>query len=107
MHTGTLCSVFPSTKCGPGLYAVDLPVRLALGETHVIALTKAALGDAGVDVGQLESAAAASGRASAGAPGVERSSTVLLVKNLPYSATQEELQVTPQRFDPQYLAAWL
>lgn len=71
----------------------DVPVRMALGETHVIALTKHALGGAGVNVDALESAAAASGQA-ASQKRIERSGTVLLVKNLPYTASEPELQVT-------------
>ena len=70
----------------------DVPVRMALGETHVIALTKRALGDSGVNVDALETAAAASGKA-AGQTRVERSGSVLLVKNLPYTASEPELQV--------------
>ncbi len=65
---------------------------MALGETHVIALTKKALADAGVDTDALEAAAAAGGSA-ASQHSVERSSTALLVKNLPYSATEAELEV--------------
>ncbi|KAK9806736.1 hypothetical protein WJX72_000950 [[Myrmecia] bisecta] len=71
--------------------AADLPVRMALGETHVIGLTKKALGDAGVSVEALEEAAGASGKASA-TKAIARSTTALLVKNLPYSATAGELQ---------------
>ena len=70
-----------------------MPVRMALGETHVIALTKRALGEAGVDVEVLEGAAAASGKAAA-QKHVERSGTALLVKNLPYTAAEAELQVS-------------
>lgn len=65
---------------------------MALGETHVIAMTKRALGEAGVNVEALESAAAASGKAAAQTR-IERSGTVLLVKNLPYTASEAELQV--------------
>jgi len=64
----------------------DLPVRMALGETHVIAATKKALAEAGAEVEALE-AAAVSGKGAK----VERSDTCLLVKNLPYSVTAEEL----------------
>ena len=73
----------------------DLPVRMALGETHVIALTKAALAEAGVDLNTLEAAVVAGGsRAGRDIVGaVERSKAVLLVKNLPYSASQQDLQV--------------
>ena len=65
---------------------------MALGETHVIALTKRALADAGVDTDTLEAAAAAGGSAAA-QRAVERSGAALLVKNLPYSATEAELEV--------------
>ena len=52
--------------------AGDSPaVRLALGEAHVIAATKAALAAAGVDVARLEASAAAAG---SGGRGKERSS---------------------------------
>lgn len=71
--------------------AADMAVRMALGETHVIAETKRQLGDAGASVDVLEAAAAAVGRASQRSS-VPRSDTVLLVKNLPYSASQEELE---------------
>lgn len=70
--------------------AADLPVRMALGEAHVIAMTKKALGDAGVSIEVLEEAAAASGKASA-SHAVHRSPVCLLVKNLPYTASQEDL----------------
>ena len=63
---------------------------MALGEAHIIALTKRALGDAGADVGALEAAAAAGGSAAASAA-VPRSSTVLLAKNLPYAVSEAEL----------------
>lgn len=71
--------------------AVDLPVRMALGEAQVISRTKAALADSGVDVEKLEAAAAASGKAAQKTT-VARSSQVLLVKNLPYSTTEDELE---------------
>ena len=75
----------------------DLPVRMALGEAHVVALTKKGLEEGGADVTALEQAALTSGKASTKAPGVDRSSTVLLVKNLPYSATETELLVSESR----------
>jgi multiple RNA-binding domain-containing protein 1 len=68
--------------------ASDMAVRLALGETQVIAQTKAGLADAGVNISALEASAVA-GRSSSGVP---RSSTVLLVKNLPYSTDKDELE---------------
>lgn len=70
---------------------------MALGETHIVALTKAALAEAGVNVDTLEAAAAAGGRQAAqGGKAIPRSSTALLVKNLPYSANERELQVCNQ-----------
>ena len=80
------------------LFCADLPVRMALGETHVVSLTKSALGDAGVDVEALEAAAAAVGERNngAGKKTLERSDRTLLVKNLPYSATEADLMVNPE-----------
>ena len=72
---------------------------MALGETHVIALTKRALGEAGVDVAALEAAAAAAGKSAARAA-VARSPTTLLVKNLPYTSTETELQVRRRPLPP-------
>lgn len=46
---------------------------------------------AGADIAKLEAAAAAGGRAAA-TKGVARSDSVLVVKNLPYSATEAELE---------------
>jgi len=74
--------------------APDMAVRMALGETQVIAETKSALADAGVDVEALENAAAAAGKGKKGREKISviRSDTILLVKNLPYSADEEELE---------------
>lgn len=58
----------------------------------MIALTKRALDEAGINVTAIEAAAAAGG-AAAKSTAVARSSTALLVKNLPYSATEAELEV--------------
>ncbi|EFJ46013.1 hypothetical protein VOLCADRAFT_63158, partial [Volvox carteri f. nagariensis] len=68
----------------------SVAVRMALGEAQVIAATKQALAEAGVCVEALERAAAASGKAAA-TRSVARSGTALLVKNLPYSANDDEL----------------
>ncbi|KAL9247877.1 hypothetical protein vseg_021259 [Gypsophila vaccaria] len=65
--------------------ADDLAVRLALGETQIIAETKEALANAGVNVTSLEEFA--SGKTE----DLKRSNHVLLVKNLPYSSTESEL----------------
>lgn len=61
---------------------------MALGEAKVVAQTKEALAEAGVDIAKLEVAAAAAGKASA-TKSVARSTTTLLVKNLPYSSMGE------------------
>ena len=75
--------------------ADDAALRLALGEAHVLATTKAALAAEGVDVGALTAAAAAPrkrGRAPDATPrGPPRSATTLLIKNLPYATTRDEL----------------
>ncbi|CAN6448796.1 unnamed protein product [Victoria cruziana] len=65
--------------------ADDLAVRIALGEAHVIAETKKALMNAGVNVAALEDLV--SGRTD----NVKRSNHVLLVKNLPYGSIESEL----------------
>ncbi|XP_031480603.1 uncharacterized protein LOC116250805 [Nymphaea colorata] len=65
--------------------ADDLAVRIALGETHVIAETKKALMNAGINVAALEDLA--SGRTE----NIKRSNHVLLVKNLPYGSIESEL----------------
>ncbi|CAA0824296.1 Unknown protein [Striga hermonthica] len=63
----------------------DLAVRIALGETQVIAETKKALVSAGVDVSSLEEFA--TGKTD----GLKRSNHVILVKNLPYGSSEGEL----------------
>lgn len=65
--------------------ADDLAVRMALAETQVIAETKKALSNAGVNVASLEEYAAGK------VDGVKRSNHVLLVKNLPYGSSENEL----------------
>ncbi|KAL2474679.1 nucleotide binding [Abeliophyllum distichum] len=65
--------------------ADDLAVRIALGETQVIAETKKALSNAGVNVASLEEFA--SGKTD----GLKRSNHVILVKNLPYGSSESEL----------------
>ncbi|XP_074269946.1 multiple RNA-binding domain-containing protein 1-like isoform X2 [Silene latifolia] len=72
--------------------ADDLAVRIALGETQIIAETKEALTNAGVNVTSLEEFA--SGKTEA----LERSNHVLLVKNLPYSSTESDLSKMFARF---------
>ncbi|GFR48899.1 hypothetical protein Agub_g10847 [Astrephomene gubernaculifera] len=80
----------PTSAAGGGGAGDSVAVRMALGEAQVIASTKQALAEAGVQVEALERAAAASGKASA-VRTVARSGTTLLVKNLPYSADENEL----------------
>ncbi|GLT59947.1 hypothetical protein SLA2020_327400 [Shorea laevis] len=65
--------------------ADDLAVRIALGETQVIADTKKALAHAGVNVTSLEEFAAGN------TDGMKRSNHVLLAKNLPYGSSESEL----------------
>ncbi|KAH9741642.1 nucleotide binding [Citrus sinensis] len=65
--------------------ANDLAVRIALGETQVIAETKKALTNAGVNVSSLEEFSAGK------TDGLKRSSHVFLVKNLPYDSSEGEL----------------
>ncbi|KAI4297016.1 hypothetical protein L6164_036928 [Bauhinia variegata] len=65
--------------------ADDLAVRIALGETQVIAETKNALSNAGVNVDALEEFA--NGKVD----DAKRSNHVLLVKNLPYGSSENEL----------------
>jgi multiple RNA-binding domain-containing protein 1 len=72
---------------GPGPHAAPPPPPTTL---QVIAQTKQALGDAGVDIAKLEAAAAASGKASL-SKSVARSGTVLLLKNLQWATSEEEL----------------
>ncbi|KAI8568595.1 hypothetical protein RHMOL_Rhmol02G0213000 [Rhododendron molle] len=72
--------------------ADDLPVRIALGETKVIAETKKALVNAGVNIASLEELAI-------GKPdGVKRSDHVILVKNLPYGCSEDELDKMFRKF---------
>ncbi|XP_059633627.1 uncharacterized protein LOC132276287 isoform X3 [Cornus florida] len=65
--------------------ADDLAVHIALGETQVIAETKKALVNAGVNISSLEEYTAGK------TEGVKRSNHVILVKNLPYGSSEGEL----------------
>ncbi|KAK6268371.1 hypothetical protein QUC31_012531 [Theobroma cacao] len=65
--------------------ADDLAVRIALGETQVITETKKALANAGVNISSLEEVAAGK------TDGMKRSNHILLVKNLPYGSSDDEL----------------
>lgn len=79
-------------QCGVGFGVPDLATRLAQGEVLVLRATKAALAEAGVAVETLEAAAAAGGHAAVHTS-VPRSPSTLLVKNLPYSASEDKLLV--------------
>jgi len=68
-----------------GPEADDVAANVALGETDVISDTKNAFKKAGVNVESLEELA--KGKVD----GVKRSNHVLLAKNLPYDATENEL----------------
>nr|CAB3488225.1 unnamed protein product [Digitaria exilis] len=71
--------------------ADDLAVRIALGETHVIAETKKYLSRSGVNVAALEEFASKKNEKS------KRSNHVILVKNLPFSTSEEELAAIFQK----------
>tara|TARA_B110000208_G_scaffold107552_1_gene133419 strand:- start:42 stop:2402 length:2361 start_codon:yes stop_codon:yes gene_type:complete len=68
--------------------AASMAVQLALSETHAIAQTKRDLEANGIDIEVLESLQK---RQSSG-KAIVRSATVLLVKNLPFESTEEELR---------------
>ena len=70
--------------------AKDLAVRLALGEAQVVSETKEALAAAGVNVASLDHAVAGDRQKK---KTIARSDAVILVKNLPYETTEEELQI--------------
>ncbi|XP_058197334.1 multiple RNA-binding domain-containing protein 1 isoform X2 [Rhododendron vialii] len=72
--------------------ADDLPVRIALGETKVIAETKKALVNAGVNIASLEELTIGK------TDGVKRSDHVILVKNLPYGCSEDELDKMFRKF---------
>ncbi|XP_020103411.1 multiple RNA-binding domain-containing protein 1-like [Ananas comosus] len=65
--------------------ADDLAVRIALGETHVVAETKKALSNAGINIAALEEYAVKKNE------NMKRSNHVILVKNLPYSSSEGDL----------------
>ncbi|CAD6259656.1 unnamed protein product [Miscanthus lutarioriparius] len=71
--------------------ADDLAVRIALGETHVIAETKKFLSRSGVNVAALEELASKRNEK------FKRSNHVILVKNLPFNSTEEELTAMFQK----------
>ncbi|KAL8508685.1 hypothetical protein ACS0TY_019075 [Phlomoides rotata] len=70
----------------------DLAVKIALGETQVIAETKKALSNAGVNISSLEEFAAGK------TDGLKRSNHVILVKNIPYGSSESELSTMFGKF---------
>ncbi|KAG2451283.1 hypothetical protein HYH02_003889 [Chlamydomonas schloesseri] len=98
-HYGLSKAALLDASAGGGKGGDSVAVRMALGEAQVIAATKQALAEAGVSVEALERAAAASGKASA-SKAVARSPTTLLVKNLPFSADEDELLAVFGRCGP-------
>ncbi|KAJ3684466.1 hypothetical protein LUZ61_013630 [Rhynchospora tenuis] len=65
--------------------ADDLAVRIALGETQIIAETKRSLSSLGINVAALEELATKKSKCT------KRSNHVILVKNLPYSCSEGDL----------------
>lgn len=65
--------------------ADDLAVRIALGETQVVADTKKALLSAGVNIAALEEFASKKNN------NIKRSNRIILVKNLPYGSSEGDL----------------
>ncbi|KAG8371484.1 hypothetical protein BUALT_Bualt13G0092500 [Buddleja alternifolia] len=74
------------------LLSDDPAVKVALAETQVIAETKKALSNAGVNIASLEQFAAGK------TDGVKRSDRVILVKNLTYGSFESELSTIFGRF---------
>ncbi|KDO34220.1 hypothetical protein SPRG_19058 [Saprolegnia parasitica CBS 223.65] len=68
--------------------AGNMAVRLAIGETMLLQENQAFFEQEGVDLRVIEGAAAAKGKKG---PSVERSNTVLLVKNLPFTTDETAL----------------
>jgi len=64
---------------------------LALGETHVIAENVAFFKEHGVDVTALDATSTSDKRREAGETAPKRSKTLIIVKNLPYDTTVEDL----------------
>ena len=71
-----------------GISSGNAAVRLALGETHIISENFSFFEDHGVDVMALE---AKSSKMGGGGGTQTRSKTMILVKNLPYDTTLDEL----------------
>lgn len=70
----------------------EMAVRMAIGETNVIAENKAYFAEHGVDIGVLESA-------TSNKKANKRSDTTILVKNLPFDMVPDELQDMFSKYD--------
>ena len=75
-----------------GISSGNAAVRLALGETHIISENITFFKEHGVDVKALESMTKRRRCGSGGVPSqLKRSKTMILVKNLPYDTSMEDL----------------
>lgn len=63
----------------------EMAVRLALGESFVVDQNRKFFADAGVDLSALQSSLSSS-------KATQRSTTTILVKNLPHGSSSEELE---------------
>lgn len=75
-----------------------LAVKLSIGEAEIIDEAKRSLAAQGVDVALLERAAESAGPDLPEKESLQRSSTTLLLKNLPYSATHRDLASMCEKF---------
>lgn len=76
----------------------NLAVRLAIGETMLIKENKDFFAKEGVDLNAIEGALTKPAAGSAQKQKVERSTTVILIKNLPHTAEEEELAQMFRKF---------
>ncbi len=70
----------------------ELAVRLAIGETQIIQENKSYFAAHGVDITSIESNSAKS-------KNIERSTTTILIKNLPYDVVTSEVENMFARFN--------
>lgn len=69
----------------------NMAVRLAIGETMLVKENKDFFAEEGVDLNAIEGALVKSGQTAAAKQKVERSTTVILIKNLPHTTEEDEL----------------
>ena len=74
--------------------ASSLAVRLAQGETHLIAQTNTWLAEHGISTDALQRLVEGGGGGGGGGGGVERSQTLMIVKNISPKVTASELRET-------------